>query len=108
MIIATSGVVVIIILPAQRQVTASRARYLLVQTHTVHSAWPCCLQLGKQVSRRHAPRARLRTGLDPAAHVMWLALYSKDHGGVSQIDVVSVPLPTKQAAGALTSELLLV
>lgn len=38
-------------------------------THTFQDAWLSCLELTKQVSRRDAPRARLRTGLDPATHV---------------------------------------
>lgn len=93
MTVTTSGV--FIISPARR---VAAAFSIALAAHTVHTGWPSWLKLGKQVSRRHAPRARLRTGLDPATHVINSAPYPKGHGVVSQIDVVSVP-PTDRAGG---------
>ena len=40
---------------------------LLSRTHTTQDVCSFCVKLREQVSRRNAPRARLRTGLDPSS-----------------------------------------
>lgn len=63
---------------------------LLSRTHTTQDMCSCCVRLRKQVSRRNAPRARLRTGLDPTVLAVQLAPDPKRNSGVSQIDVMPV------------------